>query len=117
MKIYPRIRHNGYRYCHYEYSLYIGSDRIGSNSEKYKGADFIKRSRYTLYHWNSKEFASKNYVNYAGNENKLILKRKVAESILPFNHIYHQNMTEVSSIVRLKIPIGCSDMILIRKWE
>ena len=108
MKIYGCCFYNGYRPCHYEYSLYLGSDRIGSNAEKYRGNKMIRRSRYSLYHWNTSHSWTKNFVNYAGHKSKLILKRKVVKC--------HGDIKEVSSIVRMRIPIGCSNMILIKKW-
>ena len=110
MKIYECCYqfYNGYIPCHYEYNLYLGSDRIGSNAEKYRGNEMIRRSRYSLYHWDTSQFWTKNFVNYAGHKSKLILKRKVVKC--------YDDIKEVSSIVRMRIPIGCSNMILIQNW-
>lgn len=75
----------------------------------------IRRSRYSLYHRNTSQFWTKNFVNYAGHKSKLILKRKVVNGPIPVEQCY-DDIKEVSSIVRMRIPIGCSDMILIKKW-
>lgn len=54
-------------------------------------------------------------MNYVGHESKLILKRKVVNGPIPSKRSY-DGIKEVSSIVRMRILIGCSDKILIKKW-